>query len=339
MLGPFTRPEGNPVIAPRKDSVFDCPVLKTPVHWEALHTFDPAAIVRNGRIYVLYRAEDDTGTMTIGGHTSRLGLAESEDGIHFNRRATPVLFPAEDDQKAREWPGGVEDPRLVEAEDGSYVVTYTQWNRRQTRAAIATSRDLITWTKHGPAFEEAYGGKYAGLSYKSAAIVTRLSGDRLIATRINGKYWMYWGEGAVYLATSEDLINWMPVEDAQGRPIAVLEKRSGHFDSSFPEGGPPPVLTAAGVVVLYNGKNDPKAGDPSLQPGTYAVGQALFASTDLSRLLTRTKRPFFRPQLPFERAGQYAAGTTFAEGLVYFQGKWFLYYGCADSFVGMAMWD
>ncbi len=62
-------------------------------------------------------------------HTSRLGLAESADGIHFTRRAEPVFFPAEDDQKAREWPGGVEDPRIVEREDGTYVLTYTQWNR------------------------------------------------------------------------------------------------------------------------------------------------------------------------------------------------------------------
>ncbi|QMV17751.1 hypothetical protein GOB94_02835 [Granulicella sp. 5B5] len=38
----------------------------------------------------------------------------------------------------------------------------------------------------------------------------------------------------------------------------------------------------------------------------------------------------------FERTGQYAAGTTFAEGLVPFNGRWFLYYGTEDSFVGVA---
>ena len=35
--------------------------------------------------------------------------------------------------------------------------------------------------------------------------------------------------------------------------------------------------------------------------------------------------------------GQYQAGTTFAEALVFFKGKWFLYYGTADSFVGLAI--
>src|SRR5208283_4047781 len=126
MIGPFTRPAtGNPVIAPRPDSTFADPILKEPAHWEALHTFNPAAIVRDGKVYVLYRAEDDSGAMEIGGHTSRLGLAVSDDGIHFTRRSEPVFFPGDDNQKLREWPGGVEDPRLVESEDGTYVLTYT----------------------------------------------------------------------------------------------------------------------------------------------------------------------------------------------------------------------
>ena len=103
-IGPFTRPEGaNPVIQPDKDAVFLCPIRKTLVHWESLHTFNPAAIVRNGRIYVLYRAEDDSGEMQIGMHTSRLGLAESQDGIHFTRRSAPVLFPDEDAQKEQQY--------------------------------------------------------------------------------------------------------------------------------------------------------------------------------------------------------------------------------------------
>jgi beta-1,2-mannosidase len=41
--------------------------------------------------------------------------------------------------------------------------------------------------------------------------------------------------------------------------------------------------------------------------------------------------------MPFERSGQYAAGTTFVEGLVFFQSRWYLYYGCADSLVGVAI--
>src|SRR5436305_3298455 len=82
----FVRPVGgNPIITPRVDSVFFCPMRQAQIHWEALHTFNPAAVVRNGKVYVLYRAEDSTGEMQIGMHTSRLGLAESSDGLHFTR--------------------------------------------------------------------------------------------------------------------------------------------------------------------------------------------------------------------------------------------------------------
>ena len=159
MLGPFVRPEGiDPLIKPDPASEFVCPIRNKPVHWEAGHTFNPAAIVLNGKVWVLYRAEDDSGSDQIGSHTSRLGLAESDDGLHFVRRAAPVFYPDDDDRKANEWPGGCEDPRLIAAEDGSIVLTYTQWNQKIPRLAIATSPDLIHWKKYGPAFADASHG-------------------------------------------------------------------------------------------------------------------------------------------------------------------------------------
>ncbi len=160
-----------------------------------------------------------------------------------------------------------------------------------------------------------------------------------IAAKIHDKFWMYWGEGEVHLATSDDAIHWRPVEDGAGKLITVLAKRPEHFDSAFPEVGPPPVLTDRGILVLYNGKNDPVNGDKTLAPETYAAGQALFAADDPAKLIARLEKPFFKPELPFERTGQYAAGTTFIEGLVFFKGKWFLYYGSADSLVGVAVND
>jgi predicted GH43/DUF377 family glycosyl hydrolase len=349
VLGPFTRPENaQPVITARPESVFTDPILDKPVHWEALHTFNPAAVVRDGKIYVLYRAEDDTGTMQIGMHTSRLGLAVSEDGLHFTREDMPVFYPAKDSEQAREWPGGTEDPRIVESPDGGYVITYTQWNRETYRVGIATSPDLHTWTKHGPAFGM---GRYGGLKYKSAGIVTEcVTKGRCVATRIGtgrsgGHYWMYWGEGEIHLATSDDLVHWTPVEGADGRPKMLMRARPGRFDSGLPEVGPPPVLTKDGIVLVYNGKNaagangknvDAADRDPALAAGTYSVGQALFAADHPAKLLARTGTPFFQPKLPWEQSGQYAAGTTFAEGLVWFRDRWLLYYGCADSRVGVA---
>ena len=225
---------------------------------------------------------------------------------------------------------------MVESEDGSYVLTYTQWNRQATDIGIATSTDLIHWTKHGPAL---VGEKYQHFDYKSASIVTRLTGGRLIAAKIQGKYWMYWGEVQVRLATSPDLIHWTPVEDTSGKAIVLLHNRPRHFDSAFPEVGPPSLLTDHGIVLIYNGKNAAKMERLELLLVLTLMDRRLFSAEDPRKLLARTDRPFFKPEKSWEQSGQYAAGTTFAEGLVFFQDKWFMYYGCADSRVGVAVWD
>jgi predicted GH43/DUF377 family glycosyl hydrolase len=320
MFGPFVKPlDVNPVISPNPA-----------VAWEAFATFNPAAVVKDGKAYLLYRAEDTSGTQQIGGHTSRLGLAESRDGLHFTRRAQPVLYPTDDAQRANEWPGGVEDPRIVESEDRTYILTYTQWNRDVPRLAVATSRDLVTWTKHGPAFAHAAGGKYLRTESKSGAILSRREGSRIVATRVQGKFWMYFGVPDLRIATSDNLLDWTPLEDANGQALKVLSPRPGYFDSWLVEGGPPALLTNHGVLVLYNAA--------ALPSRTYSAGQALFDSRDPTKLLARADSAFLEPTESYERTGQYTAGTTFVEGLVSFNDRWFLYYGTADSRVAVAVW-
>lgn len=335
-LGPFTKPNGNPVIAPNPASTFRSPMNDSVVNWEAYATFNPAAVVRNGKVYVLYRAEDASGDREIGHHTSRIGLAESTDGVRFTRRAEPVLYPDRDAEQRYEWPGGVEDPRIVEREDGDYVLTYTEWNRDVPRLAVATSRDLVHWEKHGPAFAGASGGKYLAMETKSGAILCRFVGERCIATKVNGKYWMYFNVPQVLVATSDDLLSWTPLEDDNGRPLAALSPRPGYFDSWLVEAGAPAMLTSRGIVLLYNAGNSERYGDPTVPPHTYTAGEALFDARNPVRLLARTDAPFLRPTAPYEKSGQYTAGTTFVEGLVRFGGRWLLYYGTADSRVGVA---
>ena len=338
MLGPFTKPsQVNPVITPNAAARVRSPVNDSVVAWEAYATFNPAAVVRDGKIFVLYRAEDASGAQQIGGHTSRLGLAESSDGLHFTRRATPVLYPDTDAQRANEWPGGVEDPRIVETDDGTYVLTYTQWNRDVPRLAVATSRDLITWTKHGPAFTTAAGGKYLRTESKSGAILSRLVGDRIVATRVNGTYWMYFGVPEIRIATSDNLLDWTPVEDPDGNAVKVLSARPGYFDSWLVEAGPPALLTRDGIVVLYNAGNSGTHGDSTLPARVYTGGQALFDPRNPLKLLARSASPFIKPTEPYERTGQYTEGTTFVEGLVRFKNRWYLYYGTADSRVAVAV--
>lgn len=334
----FRRPEGaNPVIAPDTATRFFCPLRREWVAWQEGDTFNPAAAVRDGRVVLLYRAEDRSGE-GIGQRTSRLGCAFSDDGVHFERLPEPVFYPDVDSQTALEWPGGVEDPRIVQTDEGLYVMFYTQWNRRQARLAVATSRDLLTWHKHGPAFAKAHGGCFRDAFSKSASPVTRVDGGRQTVARIDGRYWMYWGEQFVNVAVSDNLTDWTPLLGPDGELLRVLEPRDGYFDSELTECGPPAVVTDAGILLLYNGKNAAgKCGDGAYTPGAYCAGQALFDAADPTRLKGRLDKPFFVPEADFERSGQYPAGTVFIEGLVLHDGRWFLYYGCADSRVGVAV--
>ena len=340
-LGGFVRPEkANPIITPNPSNQFDCPMQDKKIGWEESDVFNPAATVKDGKIYVLYRAEDNSAT-GIGKRTSRIGLAESEDGIHMKRRKTPVMYPDKDNMKEYEWEGGCEDPRVTMTEDGLYVMAYTSWNRKVARLCIATSHDLVKWEKHGPAFAKAYNGRFKDIFCKSGSMVTTIKDGKQVLTKIDGKYFMYWGEHAVYAATSDDLVNWTPILDEKNELATVIKPRSQYFDSALTECGPPAILTDKGIVLLYNGKNqtnDSKR-DKRFTAGVYCAGQILTDPKEPMKVLQRLDVPFFRPMASFEKSGQYVDGTVFIEGLVFFKNKWYLYYGCADSQVSVAIYD
>jgi predicted GH43/DUF377 family glycosyl hydrolase len=334
-LGPFTREDqANPCLIPSMAATFDCPVRKAPVAWEAKDVFNPAAVVRAGKVYLLYRAED-----AVGRHagTSRIGLAESGDGRSFVRRSEPILYPDNDFMNMYEWEGGCEDPRIAEDEAGRYYLTYTAYDGRLARLAVAVSDDLIHWEKRGLAFARSSSGKYVDTWSKSGAIICRRAGDRLIATRIGGFYWMYWGESSIYLARSADLLDWEIVHhtDLPGQMRPVFSHRTGRFDSDLVEPGPPALITDAGILFIYNSKNAGAHGDPALPHGTYAAGQALLDPRDPSAVLRRVTEPFMQPERDYEITGQ-IGNVCFLEGLVHFKGEWLLYYGTADSKIALA---
>lgn len=339
-FGGFERPLGvNPIISPKSDTKFLDPLSKKFISWEANFTFNPAATVKDGKIVVLYRAEDKTG-VEIGTRTSRIGYAESNDGVKFTRRNKPVMYPGNDSQKEYEWPGGCEDPRVAVSANGTYVMFYTQWNRKVPRLGVATSRDLKTWVKHGPIFKKAYGGKFYNTPHKSASILTELTNGKQVIAKLNGKYRMYWGEEHVYAATSTNLIDWTPSTDETGELKQLISPRKGYFDSDLTECGPPAILTKKGIILFYNGKNrSGDEGDRRFTANSYCAGQVLFDKTNPEKAIARLDVPFLRPMEPFEKSGQYVDGTVFIEGLVYFKKKWFMYYGCADSRVGVAEFD
>ena len=169
---PFVKPIENPILQADSTFIFDCPMTNSSVKWQKADVFNPAAIVRNGKVYLLFRAEDIPGTK-IGFRTSRIGLAISEDGLHFTKRKNPVLYPSKDRFSKYDNPGGCEDPRIVESPNGGYIVTYTSWNRDIARLSVASSKDLIHWKKHGPIFEKPLQGKYLNTWSKSGSKIGR----------------------------------------------------------------------------------------------------------------------------------------------------------------------
>jgi predicted GH43/DUF377 family glycosyl hydrolase len=327
-LLPFVKADSiNPVLLPGNNS-FNDPILQRGIKWDNKDVFNPAAIVRNNKVYLLFRAED-----SIGHHagTSRLGLAESEDGFHFNKMKEPVFYPENDSMKIYEWDGGVEDPRVVETEDGLYVLTYTAFDGKTARLCLATSRDLVHWTKKGLVLN----GKYKDTWSKSGAIIARLENGRIVAHKVKGKYWMYFGDTHLFMVSSEDLIHWFPLEE-NGKLKPVLQPRQGYFDSRLVESGPYALFTEKGIVLIYNSMNLGEGGDPAIPKDAYCPGQALFDKNDPAKLIDRLENNFMMPDKPYELSGQ-VNQVCFLEGLARFKGRWLLYYGTADSRIAVAV--
>jgi predicted GH43/DUF377 family glycosyl hydrolase len=284
----------------------ETPVISPQGHgWESAGTFNPAVAIHDGKFVMLYRAQDQQGI-------SRLGYAESNDGVRFTRRSEPVFSPEADYEKG----GGVEDPRLVKLGD-TYYLTYTGYNGKDAQLCLATSKDLTHWTRKGVLLP-AYKGNWNVGWTKSGAIVPE---------KINGKYWMYFlGTAAdktdqTGLAYSTDLVHW---KEAKSTP--ALEKRHGMFDSRVVEPGPAPILTPQGIVLVYNGADEKLV---------YRTGIAVFDRNDPRKLLWRTEQPIFSPEKEWEKVGQ-VPNVVFVEGMAQQGNRYLFYYGAADKYVGVA---
>lgn len=292
-FGAWTRLSQTAIVSPRGQS------------WESAGTFNPATIRVGDKIVMLYRAQDSHGT-------SRLGYADSTDGVHFQRRAEPVLSP----EAAYEKDGGVEDPRLVQFGD-TYYLTYTGYNTKDAQLCLASSKDLLHWERKGVILP-AYKGNWNTGWTKSGAIVPE---------KIDGKYWMYFlgttpdKNDQMGVAYSTDLIHW-----TEATQTPVLPRRPGHFDSRVVEPGPPPIITPDGIVLIYNGADDKLL---------YRTAIAIFDLKDPRKVLYRSDQPIFSPELEWEKVGQ-VPNVIFVEGMVRQGERYLFYYGGADKYVGVA---
>ncbi len=261
---------------------------------------------------MLYRAKDKTRS-----HTGAIGFAESQNGIIWRRHPHPVLLPDRDEDRY-----GCEDPRVVKVGD-EYFMTYTgvsRWTKGgdfRSHILLAQSQDLKSWRKR-PIHWVEFPTYWRDLNAKAAALCpVKVQGQWLMFFTL---VWDHW-RSAIACAVSPDGQRWsVPTNQF------VLAPRQGYFDARVVEVGVVPLLLDDVIVLIYNGRDT----------STYRVGVAVLDSKDPSRLLYRSDKPLLEPSLPWETRGLTPQVTFVAGGLVREKAAWTLYYGAADTVIGMA---
>src|SRR3989344_5031237 len=309
------RLDHNPVLRPRGE-----------VWWESEATFNPAALVHDGRVHLFYRALGRDGI-------SRIGHASSGDGIHFDERsAAPVVDKKPDfhpppqvsyatlsystDQYASGggW-GGVEDPRAVKIDDRVYLTfeIFEHWQSLRLAVTSLSHLDLdarkFNWTSHITMSPQ-------GQTNKNWV---------LFPEKINGKF------AIMHALTPHIMIKYVDsLEDLRDNPIQSNNHRSGRpgkWDAFIRGAGAPPIKTEFGWLLLYHGMN-PERG------AGYNVGAMLLDIHDPTKILYQSEEPILKPEEWYEN--EWKAGVVYASGAVVVGPDLFIYYGGGDKYVAAA---
>lgn len=318
-IGPhFKKYDKNPIMRPNPDNEFESSFL-----------YNATAIVVDGKVFLLYRAQNKQ-------KVSSIGLAWSNDGYNFVRYHKPIVWPTE------EWEagGGCEDPRIVrDPETKLFILTYTAYDMSHARLCVAVSEDLFHWKKYPPIILNdaswndivisSDGNKYIRNAWlKSGAVFTERHKD--------GKYKMIWGDCGFYLAESSDMKHWKLCSHNYKKNLFA----KGHYDwqDKLIEPGAAPIKlqyedsSKNHYVLFYNSAT---TGGGKFLKDTYTISQMLIDYDDLSGPLARLEKPILVPDQKNEIEGQ-VNKVVFTEGIVQFRGKWFLYFGQGDSELGVA---
>lgn len=312
---------GNPILSPH------------PKHaWEDLAVCNPGAWYEHGTFYLLYRAAGNDKD-----HVIRFGLATSKDGLNFKRASTrPLLGPSLDGEDA----GCIEDPRVVKI-DGHYFITYAY--RPYFPGQYWLQPNNEAYNPHDKTLPAAFGENLtcSGLLLSEDLQHFRRLGritdptldDRdviLFPEKINGQYallhrpkqWVGRKYGtqhpAMWIRFSKDLLTW--------GPSTMLAKGTFGWERKI-GGSTPPIKTSRGWFTTYHAVDD---------KGVYRVGAMMLDLKDPRKVLARTRQPILEPEADFEWRGLYKHGVVFPCGNVVKDGVLYVYYGCADKYIGVA---
>ncbi len=296
----FERYVGNPIIKP---------IVESP--WEARATFNPAAIYLDEKVHILYRAFSYR-------NKSIVGYACSKDGVHIDERFPEPVYVARKVFEKRAAPDlwcGCEDGRLTRIDDTIYI-TYTAFNGRVPRVAMSSISvfDFINrkwnWTEpiviSSPSFDD-----------KNACFLPK---------KIDGKFVIFHRPenyiGLNFVENLEDLQNnWLD------RSFALIRPRADKWDNKKIGISAPPIELKEGWLLLYHGVSDPGH--------IYKVGALLLDLDDPTKILGRTDTPLLEPEMDYELYGD-VNNVVFPCGAAMIKDEIFLYYGGADSVVGVA---
>ncbi len=260
---------------------------------------DPRVVDSNGRQYLT--------------SLSHLRLARSRDGIHFTIDENPFLFPARMDEAY-----GIEDARITFV-DGQYWIAYT---------AVS---------EHGPAVGLAVTTDFGRVERLGLILPPPNKDVALFPTKIGGKYYLLHrpmvsdiGKPSIWLADSADGVHWGGHRFLfGGRGIAGSAPGNARhaWEGGKIGGGPEPMLTDEGWLVLYHGAD---------ANNVYSLALALLDKDEPWKVLDRSDVPLLTPDLPWEREG-FFPNVVFSNGWVRWpDGRIWVYYGAADSGVGVA---
>jgi len=321
----FKKYKNNPILSPNPTN-----------DWESIVVCNPGVWYENGKFSMLYRAAGDDEE-----HFIRFGLAESTDGINFDRVSDqPVFSPSIDGPDM----GGVEDARIVKFGDEFYI-TYAfrpfppgqYWKFAHDEICLPESgEDAPLVYKENIANSGLAFSKDLRSFKRLGRITTSNLDDRdviLFPEKINGKYVMLhrpkqWvGEGyetkfpAIWIRFSEDLMVWE-------EPSHMLMKGvEGSWEEKI-GGSTPPLKTKEGWLIIYHGVE--KGGS-----GYYRVGIALLDLDDPTKVIARLKDWVMEPEHDYEKEGYYQ-GCVFPTGNIIIDDTLYVYYGAADKYVGLA---
>ncbi len=272
---------------------------------EIMYTHNPGAIKFNGEYLLLVDAA--TGATPIV-----LWIARSKDGIHFTPDPEPVDWPP---ASYRE--DCIYDPRITYI-NGEYVIMYGSLsNELGVRVGVVKTRDFV----HFERIDQQLG---AGQCRNAA----------LFPEKINGKYVRFdrpmTGEldpADMCISYSDDLRSW-------GDSKVLMSPRQGCWDSHKLGAGAVPIRTRQGWLEIYHGVDN-----SSCNNSIYRLGTVMLDLNDPSKIISRAELPVLWPENLYELVGRTPNVVFTANALVEPDNKVRLYYGAADTCVGMAEAD